>query len=157
MHCAQCVVPDVPLRTACRGADPNSQGEFTLHDALMRTALCDVLIRTECRGADPNSQGEFKRTPLWRAAFLGKQEVIMPLLEAGADPRIGGHGCKDGCEYGCEYGCEDGCEYECEAQGHETMSCAWQGGGDQATAGGGGGPLTGGWVNLVVAAGNSDR
>jgi hypothetical protein len=33
-------------------------------------------------------QGEFKRTPLWRAAFLGKAEVVPLLLEAGADPRI---------------------------------------------------------------------
>lgn len=41
-------------------------------------------------GADPNSRGEFKRTPLWRAAFLGKAEVVPLLLEGGADPRIGG-------------------------------------------------------------------
>ena len=40
-------------------------------------------------GANPNTQGEFKRTPLWRAAFLGKADCIAPLLEGGADPRIG--------------------------------------------------------------------
>lgn len=39
-------------------------------------------------GADPNSQGEFKRSPLWRAAFLGKADLIPPLLCAGADPRL---------------------------------------------------------------------
>ncbi|PNW82433.1 hypothetical protein CHLRE_06g278700v5 [Chlamydomonas reinhardtii] len=43
-------------------------------------------------GADPNSRGEFKRTPLWRAAFLGKAEVVPLLLEGGADPRIGNEG-----------------------------------------------------------------
>eukprot|EP00955_Chlamydomonas_euryale_P105733 365661-Chlamydomonas_euryale.AAC.18 len=42
-------------------------------------------------GADPNTRGEFARTPLWRACFLGKAEVVMPLLRAGADPRIGNH------------------------------------------------------------------
>lgn len=41
------------------------------------------------RSANPNSQGEFQRTPLWRACFLGKADVVQPLLEAGADPRIG--------------------------------------------------------------------
>jgi hypothetical protein len=40
-------------------------------------------------GANPNSQGEFRRTPLWRAAFLGKLDCIQLLLEGGADPRIG--------------------------------------------------------------------
>lgn len=39
----------------------------------------------------PN-QGEFKRTALWRAAFLGQLEVLAPLLEAGADPRISNEG-----------------------------------------------------------------
>ena len=34
-------------------------------------------------GAFPNSQGEFGRTPLWRACFMGKEEVITPLLEVG--------------------------------------------------------------------------
>lgn len=41
------------------------------------------------RSANPNSTGEFQRTPLWRAAFLGKQEAVQLLLEAGADPRLG--------------------------------------------------------------------
>jgi hypothetical protein len=39
-------------------------------------------------GADPNTKGEFNRTPLWRAAFLGKSEVVLPLMEGGADPRL---------------------------------------------------------------------
>ncbi len=47
-------------------------------------------LRSLCRrGANPNSQGEFARSPLWRASFLGKADVIAPLLEAGADPRVG--------------------------------------------------------------------
>ena len=41
------------------------------------------------RGANPNSQGEFLRSPLWRASFLGHPDVIFPLLNAGADPRVG--------------------------------------------------------------------
>ncbi|CAG9464649.1 unnamed protein product [Pedinophyceae sp. YPF-701] len=40
------------------------------------------------RGANPNTQGEFKRSPLFRACFMGKTDVILPLLEAGADPRV---------------------------------------------------------------------
>ncbi|KAG2430274.1 hypothetical protein HXX76_010369 [Chlamydomonas incerta] len=43
-------------------------------------------------GADPNSRGEFRRTPLWRASFLGKAEVVPLLLEGGADPRLGNEG-----------------------------------------------------------------
>ncbi len=43
-------------------------------------------------GADPNSRGEFGRTPLWRAAFLGKEKVVPVLLEGGADQRIGAGG-----------------------------------------------------------------
>ena len=42
--------------------------------------------------ANPNVQGEFKRTALWRAAFLGKEEVILDLLRGGADPRIPNEG-----------------------------------------------------------------
>lgn len=52
-------------------------------------AVCQHLLAA---GANPNTQGEFKRTPLWRAAFLGKLQVVVPLLAAGADPRIGNEG-----------------------------------------------------------------
>lgn len=47
-------------------------------------AVCKYLLDT---GANPNTQGEFQRSPLWRAAFLGKQDLVIPLLTAGADPR----------------------------------------------------------------------
>ena len=40
------------------------------------------------KGAFPNSIGEFKRTPLWRACFLGHAEVVKEVLKAGGDPRI---------------------------------------------------------------------
>jgi ankyrin repeat protein len=48
-----------------------------------------------CSSPNPSAtqlQGEFKRTPLWRAAFLGQLQVLAPLLEAGADPRIPNEG-----------------------------------------------------------------
>lgn len=47
-------------------------------------AAVEILLSA---GADPNKPGEFGRTPLFRACFLGRPEVLRPLLEAGADPR----------------------------------------------------------------------
>jgi len=84
------------LRCGHRGLEPagdvqvdsaDAHGNTLLSEAAVggATATAELLLQ---RGADPNSQGEFRRTPLWRAAFLGKSDLILPLLSAGADPRI---------------------------------------------------------------------
>lgn len=65
----------------------DAHGNTLLSEAAAGGASATVQLLLE-RGADPNSQGEFKRSALWRAAFLGKVEVILPLLSAGADPRV---------------------------------------------------------------------
>lgn len=61
-------------------------GNTLLSEAAAGGALevCKYLLEL---GANPNTQGEFQRSPLWRAAFLGKQDLVIPLLTAGADPR----------------------------------------------------------------------
>lgn len=51
-----------------------------------------TVIKIISLDADPNTKGEFGRTPLWRASFLGKAEVILPLLKGGADPRLANDG-----------------------------------------------------------------
>jgi ankyrin repeat protein len=66
-------------------ADPH--GNTLLSEAAAGGHLEGVLFLI-AKGANPNTQGEFKRTPLWRACFLGHVDVVQPLLEAGADPRI---------------------------------------------------------------------
>ena len=48
----------------------------------------EIVRLVSSRGADPNKLGEFGRSPLWRASFLGKEDVLVPLLESGADPRL---------------------------------------------------------------------
>jgi len=66
-------------------ADPH--GNTLMSEAAAGGAL-QVVQYLISKGANPNTQGEFKRTPLWRACFLGHEEVVQPLLECGADPRI---------------------------------------------------------------------
>jgi hypothetical protein len=63
-------------------------GNTLLSEAAAGGAAAAVALLLR-RGAHPNSRGEFGRTPLWRAAFMGKMECVRPLLEGGADPRIG--------------------------------------------------------------------
>ena len=36
---------------------------------------------------DPNSIGRYHRSPLWRAAYAGNDELIRVLLRSGGDPR----------------------------------------------------------------------
>ena len=64
----------------------DAHGNTLLSEAAAGGALevCKYLLEL---GANPNTQGEFQRSPLWRAAFLGKQDLVIPLLTAGADPR----------------------------------------------------------------------
>ncbi|GLI61511.1 hypothetical protein VaNZ11_003891 [Volvox africanus] len=69
----------------------DGHGNTLLSEAAAGGAVRTVQMLLQL-GADPNSRGEFLRTPLWRAAFLGKEEVVPALLEAGADPRIGNEG-----------------------------------------------------------------
>ncbi|GLC46364.1 IQ motif and ankyrin repeat domain-containing protein 1 [Pleodorina starrii] len=76
--------PD-PVETA------DGHGNTLLSEAAAGGALSTVGMLLQL-GADPNSRGEFQRTPLWRAAFLGKEEVVPALLQGGADPRIGNEG-----------------------------------------------------------------
>jgi ankyrin repeat protein len=64
----------------------DAHGNTLLSEAAAGGALsvCKYLLDV---GYDPNTRGEFKRTPLWRAAFLGKQDIVIALLAGGADPR----------------------------------------------------------------------
>jgi len=66
------------------------------HDANGTTALSEaasggcaeaVQLLLE-RRSDPNSRGEFQRTPLWRSAYAGHEDLISVLLEGGCDPRL---------------------------------------------------------------------
>eukprot|EP00438_Fugacium_kawagutii_P001374 Skav232166 [mRNA] locus=scaffold1040:606496:607737:- [translate_table: standard] len=43
-----------------------------------------MLIGEAC---DPNSIGRYHRSPLWRAAYAGNDELIRMLLRCGGDPR----------------------------------------------------------------------
>lgn len=36
---------------------------------------------------DPNAIGRYHRSPLWRAAYAGNEELIRMLLRSGGDPR----------------------------------------------------------------------
>ena len=47
--------------------------------------MCTLLLK---HGANVNSQNHQGRTPLWRAAFMDKQDCVKLLLGAGGDPRI---------------------------------------------------------------------
>ena len=57
---------------------------------------------------DPNSIGRYHRSPLWRAAYAGNDELIRVLLRSGGDPRecdeqgpeFVGHGMLDDCARG---------------------------------------------------------
>eukprot|EP00892_Ulva_mutabilis_P006196 jgi/Ulvmu1/3949/UM018_0172.1 len=69
----------------------DAHGNTLLSEAAAGGALATAELLLQ-RGANPNSQGEFKRTPLWRAAFLGKLDLVLPLLSGGADPRIPNEG-----------------------------------------------------------------
>lgn len=74
-----------------RGGDPecsDSHGNSCLSEAAAGGDVRTVQYLLNESGVDPNSRGEFGRTPLWRACFLGKADVIPILLAAGADPRI---------------------------------------------------------------------
>ena len=53
---------------------------------------------------DPNAIGRYHRSPLWRAAYAGNEELIRMLLRSGGDPR------------------------ECDEQGHGalTVGCVSQ-------------------------------
>jgi len=51
--------------------------------------LCKLLLK---HGANINAQNHQGRTPLWRAAFMGKMDCCKVLLENGGDPRIGAGG-----------------------------------------------------------------
>lgn len=108
-HCAWCVLctPSGGLCTVVPESRPVVQGSESWHalqvdtldahgNSLLSEAAaggsvetCVVLLKL---GADPNSQGAFLRTPLWRAAFLGHQSLITPLLEWGCDPRVPNEG-----------------------------------------------------------------
>ena len=75
-----------------RGGDPecsDNHGNTCLSEAAAGgdAATVEFLLNAGSR-VDPNSKGEFGRTPLWRACFMGKTDVIPILLVAGADPRI---------------------------------------------------------------------
>ncbi|GIL92240.1 hypothetical protein Vretimale_18469 [Volvox reticuliferus] len=69
----------------------DGHGNTLLSEAAAGGAVSTVQMLLQL-GAQPNSRGEFLRTPLWRAAFLGKEEVVPALLQGGADPRIGNEG-----------------------------------------------------------------
>ncbi|GIL54449.1 hypothetical protein Vafri_9981 [Volvox africanus] len=69
----------------------DGHGNTLLSEAAAGGAVRTVQMLLQL-GADPNSRGEFLRTPLWRAAFLGKEEVVPALLQGGADPRVGNEG-----------------------------------------------------------------
>ncbi|EFJ52920.1 hypothetical protein VOLCADRAFT_115853 [Volvox carteri f. nagariensis] len=69
----------------------DGHGNTLLSEAAAGGALSTVQMLLQL-GADPNTRGEFLRSPLWRAAFLGQEEVVPVLLQGGADPRIGNEG-----------------------------------------------------------------
>lgn len=74
-----------------RGGDPecsDSHGNSCLSEAAAGGDIRTVQYLLNENRVDPNSRGEFGRTPLWRACFLGKADLIPILLTAGADPRI---------------------------------------------------------------------
>jgi hypothetical protein len=81
--CMWCISGCAWLQVDCA----DSHGNTLLSEASAGGALrvCKPLLK---KGAYPNAQGEFRRTPLWRAAFLGKTDLIIPMLEGGCDPRI---------------------------------------------------------------------
>ena len=57
-----------------------------LSEAAAGNAVNAVTLLLE-RGADPNHRGQYGRTPLYRACFNEHEDVVLPLLEGGADPR----------------------------------------------------------------------
>ena len=74
-----------------QGGDPecsDNHGNTCLSEAAAGGDAATVEFLVSVSRVDPNSKGEFGRTPLWRACFMGKADVIPVLLAAGADPRI---------------------------------------------------------------------
>ena len=74
-----------------QGGDPecsDNHGNTCLSEAAAGGDAATVEFLVSVSKVDPNSKGEFGRTPLWRACFMGKADVISVLLAAGADPRI---------------------------------------------------------------------
>ena len=74
-----------------QGGDPecsDNHGNTCLSEAAAGGDKATVEYLLNTVRVDPNSRGEFGRTPLWRACFMGKTDIIPLLLAAGSDPRI---------------------------------------------------------------------
>ncbi len=79
-----------------RGADPNQRFEFDSQidgrlerglTALMVAATADIAQELLNAGAEVNTADEHGRTPLMRAAGVGRVDVVKLLLESGADAK----------------------------------------------------------------------
>ena len=74
-----------------QGGDPecaDNHGNTCLSEAAAGGDAATVEYLLHVTKVDPNTKGEFGRTPLWRACFMGKADLIPILLAAGADPRV---------------------------------------------------------------------
>lgn len=74
-----------------QGGDPeyaDNHGNTCLSEAAAGGDAATVEYLLHVTKVDPNTKGEFGRTPLWRACFMGKANLIPILLAAGADPRV---------------------------------------------------------------------
>ena len=66
--------------------DPGTDGP--LHDAITRRDFASVQEQVR-RGADVNASGMYGRTPLYYAALYGESNIVVYLLNEGADPKKG--------------------------------------------------------------------
>ena len=79
---------DIALLLLRRGADVNNGGwnaDSPLDTAVREnnSEMVSVLL-----AAKANADGEGRGEPLWRAAFLGYDEIVLQLLDAGANPNL---------------------------------------------------------------------